>query len=50
MTTIKLTEKQIRALHLAMNLADECYIESMDDLFVEMDKVREKLNKAEEQS
>ena len=48
MTTIKLTDKQVQALHLAMNLADECYIESMDDLFNEMDKVREKLDKAGE--
>lgn len=47
MTTIKLTDKQVDALHLAMNLADECYIERFDDLFAEMDKVRAKLEKAD---
>ena len=46
MTTIKLTKKQIEALHLAMNLADDCYIEQFDDLFTEMDKIRGKLNEA----
>ena len=47
MITVKLTEKQVQALHLAMNLADECYIERFDYLFVEMDKVRDKLEKAD---